>query len=430
MSDPKSPICLKSEIDLFTQPMLQLGVDSSHFIEVFPVNSLTDKSSIEFLITGNGEQYIDLSHTILHLQIKVLKSTGNALVAADSVAPINYILGSMFSELSVFLNDKQVTSQNNYAYRALLESLLFSSKSAQNSLLTAGLFYKDTASKHDNVADDSNVGFATRKEKFKLSKLVDLTGPLHFDLGSQPKLLINGVSVRIKLERNKNTFCLMAADDAYKLSIKSASLFVRKVNIAPSVLLAHEKALGHGLIKLPIRRVEVKSFALSSGLNSFTIPNAFIGQLPSKIILGFVSNDSFNGHISKNAFKFHHYNLNYLCVLDGSRMIPSKPFQPDFTKGLYARSYLNLFTDLNRYHDAQNINVSFDEFKDGYTLFAVDMTPDLSSSASHVSVARNGNLAIDMKFSQALDETVSLIVYAEYRNVIEIDKARSVYTDY
>ncbi|GFS82312.1 uncharacterized protein F54H12.2 [Nephila pilipes] len=216
----------------------------------------------------------------------------------------------------------------------------------------------------------------------------------------------------------------------YRIILKSASLFIRKINVAASVVLAQEKALERGLIKMPIKRVEVRSFALSSGLQSSTIANAFNGQLPTRLILGFVSNDAYNGSFSKNPFNFRHYNLNYLSVLDGSKMIPSKPFQLNFASNLYARSYLSLFTDLNRFHNSQNINISYEEYPKGYTLYAIDLTPDMAAGETHMSVNRTGNIAIDIKFSAPPDETVSLIVYAEYRNTIEIDKARNVFTDF
>ncbi|GFQ69522.1 uncharacterized protein F54H12.2 [Trichonephila clavata] len=152
---------------------------------------------------------------------------------------------------------------------------------------------------------------------------------------------------------------------------------------------------------MPLRRTEVKSFALSSGMQSITIPNAFIGQVPARLIM------------------------------DGNRMIPSKPYQPKFdTSNSYSRCYMSLFTDLGRYHKDQDINISYSEYKDGYTLLAIDLTPDLSADGMHDSVLRNSNLALDIRFSKALPETVNLIVYAEYRNVIEIDKNRNVLTDF
>jgi hypothetical protein len=424
-------ICLKSELDLFNGVPLQMGIDSSSFVEIHPVSSISEKNPIEFYISGSGEHYLDLAYTILHTRIKITKKNGADLAATDHVAPINYILNTLFSECAIFLNDKQVASQGNYSYRALLESLLFYSKSGQDSLLSTALFVKDTASHHDVVGDAStNAGFVSRANPCKTSKSLDLVGALHFDLATQQKLLISGVDVRIKLERNKDIFVLMSANDNFKINIQLAKLYVRKVNVSPSIQIAHEKALEMGVIKMPIRRVDVKSFAISSGLQSTTISNAFIGQLPTRLILGFVSNAAYNGSINKNPFKFDHYNLNYLCILNGNQMIPSKPYQPDFEKDLYARSYLSLFTDLNRYHNSPNVNINFEEYKGGYTLYAVDLTPDMASNESHSSINKSGNIAIDIKFGAALAETATLIVYAEYRNIIEIDKSRGVTTDY
>lgn len=431
---------LKSELDLFNSAAVQLAIDSSTFLEVHPISSISEKTPIEFYIAGNGEHYLDLSHTILQLQVKVLRQDGSNLDASDHVAPINYLLNTLFSECSIFLNDKQIASQANYGYRAFFESLLFSSKSSQETMYGASLFFKDKAGYHDNltssagnppvVTTSSNTGYVSRYEACKNSKLMDLIGPLHFDLATQPKLLINGVNIRIKLERNKDIFSLMSSNDSYKILIQSANLYVRKVTVAPSIMIGHEKALEKGVIKMPIRRIDVKTFSLSTGLQSSTIANAIIGQLPTRIILGFVSNLAYNGNSKLNPFKFSHYNLNYLTILNDGLMIPSKPFQPNFDNDLYARCYLSLFTDLNRYHNYQNVPISYKEYKEGYTLYVVDLTPDLAANESHISVAKTGNIAFDIKFSVPLPETVTLVVYSEFRNIVEIDKTRSIFTDY
>lgn len=429
--DSNAEICLKSELDLFSAQPIQLAVEDSCFVEIHPVASLGEKSPIEFYISGSGEYYLDLAYTILNLKVKIVKKNGADIVATDHVAPICYFLNTMFSECGIYLNGKQVASQANHAFRSYLESLLFYSKSAQETLLGAALFSKDTASQHDIVAAaGANSGFNTRQESCKLSQVVDLMGPLHFDLAAQSKLLINGVSVRVKLEKHKSEFALLSANDHFKFVIQSASLFIRKVKVSPSIILAHEKTLESSVLKYPIRRIEIKTFALPSGLQSASIPNAFIGQAPARLIMGLVSNESLNGKINKSPFNFRHYNLNYLCILKGGVMIPSKPLAPNFESKLYARSYLSLFTDLGRYHGSPNINIAYSEYAGGYTLFAFDLTPDYEASSDHVSIAKNENLTIDLKFSTALPETVSLIIYSEYRNTIEIDKSRNVYTDF
>lgn len=429
--DSNAEICLKSELDLFTSQPIQLAIEDSCFVEIHPVATLGDKSPIEFYVSWSGEYYLDLAYTILNLKVKILKKNGSNLEDTDHVAPVCYFLNTMFAECSISLNGKQITSQTNHAYRSYLESLLFYSKSAHDSLLGSAFFYKDSKSHHDVVAANStNDGFNSRHSLCKLSQVMDLIGPLHFDFATQSKLLISGVNLKIKLEKHKSEFALLSANDHYKFVIQSASLFIRKVKVSPSIILAHEKTLESAVLKYPIRRVEVKTFALPSGLQSVSIPNAFIGQSPARLILGLVSNEAYNGKINKNPFKFNHYNLNYLCILKGGIMIPAKPLTPDFQTKLYARSYLSLFADLGRYHASQNLNINYSEYEGGYTLFAFDLTPDFEASSGHVSISKNENLSIDLKFATSLPETVTLIVYVEYRNTIEIDKSRSVYFDY
>lgn len=100
--ESKTPICIKSELNLFTQTPVQLGIDASNFIEIFPVTSLNDKSPIEFYIAGNGEHYLDLSHSILNVQVKIVKANGNNLVDADIVAPVNYLMNCFFRNSAYF----------------------------------------------------------------------------------------------------------------------------------------------------------------------------------------------------------------------------------------------------------------------------------------------------------------------------------------
>ncbi|GBM27869.1 hypothetical protein AVEN_216368-1 [Araneus ventricosus] len=161
----EGPICLKSELDLFEKVPIQLSIEGSAFAEIQPVASLSENSPLEFFISCNGDQYLDLAYSILHLQIKVVKKNGGIIENAKYIAPINYILNTLFSELSVFLNDRQVVNQVNYAYRAYLDSLLFSSKSSQETMLNSALFFKDTAGEFNTMGDNSaNLGFRERQK--------------------------------------------------------------------------------------------------------------------------------------------------------------------------------------------------------------------------------------------------------------------------
>ena len=80
-----------------------------------------------------------------------------------------------------------------------------------------------------------------------------------------------------------------------KIRILDASLLVRRAKISPGVLLTHARMLNKTIAKYPLTRVEVKTFTIHAGVVGESIDNAMFGQLPKRIIIGFVDNKAFNG---------------------------------------------------------------------------------------------------------------------------------------
>ena len=145
--------CLKSELELFTVPPTQATIESSQWLHYKPISSLTDDSPIEFVIPGQGEEYIDLPHTMLCISVQIRPTVskeatkGEASDAVDNlVGPVNNFMHSLFNQVDVFFNQKLVTPPNNaYAYRAYIETLLNYGPAAKNSHLTSVLWYDDTS---------------------------------------------------------------------------------------------------------------------------------------------------------------------------------------------------------------------------------------------------------------------------------------------
>ena len=78
--------------------------------------------------------------------------------------------------------------------------------------------------------------------------------------------------------------------------------------------------------------------------------------------------------------------------------------------------------------DAGN-QINRGDYGSGYTAFCFDLSPD-HCSGDHFEFTKQGNLRIELHFGQALSNTVNLILYAEFQNVIEIDASRNVLYDY
>lgn len=72
--------------------------------------SISDDAPIEFIVPGIGDEYIDLTHTLMYLKVKIVNQDGSALIAAsDRVGPVNSFLNSLFSKVDVYLYQKLVT---------------------------------------------------------------------------------------------------------------------------------------------------------------------------------------------------------------------------------------------------------------------------------------------------------------------------------
>lgn len=426
--------CVKSELDLFTIPATQTSIESGKWVQYKPISSLTDDSPIEFVIPGHGDEYVDLSNTMINIKARILNPDGTKLVATDNaVGPVNNWIHSLFSQVDLYVNQKLVSPQNNtYAYRSYIETLLNYDESAKNSHLGCALWYDDKTGEMDDC-ENKNTGLVNRRNFTNLSAVVDMIGHLHVDLFNQEKFLLNGVELRLRLVRSRDTFCLMSKTDRFKVKIEEANLLVRKNKINPTVLLAHSKTLESGSAKYPITRVEVKAITIPSGIQGKTLDNVFLGQLPKRLIVGLVSNKAFNGDFKCNPYNFQSYKVNFFSLYVDGQQIPTKPLQPDYSteNELSVLSYHTLFSGTGIHFLNIGNNIARTEYAKGNCLMAFDLTPDLSANATtHWNLIRHGSLRIELGFSDALEETINCIIYAEFDNIVEIDKNRNVTVDY
>lgn len=415
---------VKSELDIFAVPPTQNSVESGSVQCYRPVSALTDASPIEFLVPGNPDEYVDLAHTTLHITARIIPTVEDL-----NVAPVNNFLHSLFTQVDVFLNQKNVSPPSSYYnYRAYIENLLNYGEDAKHTHLQTAFWYKDSGGFLD-AKDATNSGYMQRKNLTVNKRLVELYGNLHCDIFNQDKFLINGVDLGIRLCKEKPQFCLMTDGEA-KVEIVEANLFIRKVKINPSILIAHARALSVAPAKYPVTRVEIKTITISHGVQSKTVDNLYLGQLPKRCIIGFLSNNRVNGEFGLNPFNFQHFNFNYLALFVDSTQIPSKPFQPDFANDLYVRNYHTLFSDSGIFFSDAGNGISFNDYASGYCLTAFDLTPDLSCREQHWNIIRSGTMRFEVRFAQALETTVTAIIYSEFDNLIEIGQNRTVSLDY
>ena len=479
---PFSKRCDKSEIDLFSVPPTQQSLERGRWIGYAPLSSVENTDSpINFLVTGTDE-YIDLSKTILTVTGKIVKDNESVLDGANqtSVAPVNNFLHSLFKQVDVYLNGKQVTpAMGTYPYRAYIETLLNYDASAKESQFSSALYYKDTATKMDEVGSlpsskeityveadtgnggtqakkvsipvpgTGNQGFAKRSQFIQNSKQFVLSGPIFADIFMTDRLLLNMMDLRVVLNRSSNAFCLMDLSDKDnpavkpKIQLSHVELKIRKVKLDQAVSDGIERTLKQTPALYPIRRVECKILTVPQNLPTTRQDNIFSGLIPKTFVVGFVTANAAGGVYGKNPYNFAHFGVTSLSLTANGEEIPFKQLtlkypkkangEIDTTAGEddaldFDEAYNTLFSGTGKIYSNAGLDINGDDYPGGFALYAFDLTPDMCKSSQYFNTVQHGSLSLALTF-KAQSEPLALVCYGDFENVIRIDAERNAIYD-
>lgn len=440
MRMPCSEECSLSSLELFTVPPTQVGIESGVWDNVRSHPQFHDSNSITFDIPADTKRYISLNQTELWLSVRLQKKTPgtnavdailNDTVAANNadVTPINNLIHSLFSQIEVSLNGKEVENTNaNYAYKAYIGNLLSYDQDAKRTFLESEFFFKDDNLTAKSVfgTEPKNSGMVARYNRFKTNQPVQMRARLHCDMFNTNKELLTSVPITIKLTRNKPSFYLTGVSEHHLIVIDDCFLRVRRITVAKEIMLHHAMELEKKSAQYPIRRTVVKVVTLPYSATSITISNIHSGIMPGRVIMGLVKNTDYDGTLDSNPFYFRNYNVQQLTLKVSSQALPySSGIKMDFDKDTYLEGYWTLFQDIQE----RSCDITYKEYKNGFTLYAFDLTPDLCNG-DHVSKYKDGTLELDLVFGAAITDSVTAVFYMEFDNVIEITKQRNVLYDY
>ncbi|XP_061190438.1 uncharacterized protein F54H12.2-like [Saccostrea echinata] len=411
---------LDSSLTLFQKDPQDTGVLSRDYVEYRPVNQLTDDSPLGFNIPATSINYIDLKKTRLHVRLQLLKPDGNPVDQDDPVGLVNSPLNSIFSQVDLQLQQQPVSQLGtNYPYKAYLDSLLGTDRLTQESKLSSEGFIPDSAGFMDdpNPKTGGNSGLFMRYNFTKEGKVVDFEGPLFLDVCQQDRLMLNGVPLQIKLWPHTDNFRLLCTLPGFKVHLRDACLKICVVKPNPGVLLGHGEAIKKTPALYPFSRSNIKTYSLSPGHFAFNADDLFQGEVPNTLVIGCVSSVAYNGTYNRSPFNFQHFYCSFLNFSVDGRSVPSRALQPDFENNTYIEAYETLFANTEK-----AINISRGDYPKGYCLYVINC-----QDGGNLTTLKKGHTRLEMKFAHALIESVTIILYATFPHVMQIDQARNVY---
>ena len=479
---PFSKRCDKSEVDLFSVPPTQQSLERGRWIDYAPLSSVTNpNSAITFLIAGTDE-YIDLSKTILTVTGKVTLKDGTSKLTGggqSNVAPVNNFLHSLFRQVDVYLNGKQVTpAMGTYAYRSYIETLLNYDVSAKESQFSSALYYKDTATKMDSSGSlpatkvlnyktaagsggtsvdaseeyyypgTGNQGFAKRHQFITNGNQFVLSGPIFADIFMTDRLLLNMMDLKVVLNRSTDDFSLMETGNTGsnviepKVHFTDVVLKVRKVKVDQPVSDGLEPMLKQTPALYPIRRVECKILTIPENLPNIRQDNIFSGIIPKSFVFRLVHVDAATGIYTKNPYNFQHFKVTSVSLTANGQEIPFKQLTLKYPKAAngevdpatdteldFDEAYNTLFSGTGKIYSNAGLDISRDDYPGGYALYAFDLTPDMCKSSDYFNTVQRGSLTLALTFEESTKHPIAMICYGDFENIIRIDAERNAIYD-
>lgn len=259
-----------------------------------------------------------------------------------------------------------------------------------------------------------------------------MLGRPHLDIFHQQNFLLNGCSVGLNFIPADAKFALIRAAgvaNGHRIKIHDMSLFIRKITLSPSVYLAHERALQKTAAKYAIRRAILRTFAIPQHEQNVSKDNLLVGIIPRRIIIGFVKTTAFNCDPNENPFNFQHFDLDFLSLYKNGVCIPATPLKPNWAGGSYVRSYMTLFQGTHTGFSNNGCGISYEDYSKGLTLFVFDLTNGQCEGNNFEPVTR-GNIRLEGRFRNAIAHSITGVYYAEFDNVLEVDRERQVKIDF
>jgi hypothetical protein len=426
-----------SEFDYFNPAIIQSAIVSEYEDVISSVNAINPSTStglnnLEFNIPGAADLYRDLSNSYLMVKIKITTATGTDLADNVAIGPVNLALHSLFSNASVTLCGKEISEKDTlYPYRAYLETLLTYGPDVLNTRTASEGWRKDGKGAFmDSIVltgGQESPAFLKAVKLAQSSPTVVLIGRPHVDLFHQPLDLPPNCGLTLRLTPSPTAFHLMeAANGTSKVVLLEARLFVRTKKVSPELVLAHKEMLQKGNMRFPLNRVTVTRYGIASGFKSVSIPMNFPAKLPKRLFIALVGNTASTGTRNLNPFNFKNFGLQDLSLSVNGVQVPMNGLNMDYAAKDYIRAYLNTLAALGHDIDNQALDITPEEFADGFGIYGFKIAPGPVDGVVHSLANSVGSISANLAFAAATTANIDMIVLAETPAVLEIDKLSAV----
>ncbi len=307
----------------------------------------------------------------------------------------------------------------------MIKTALGFGQGAKTTQLQSAGYYKDNG-EMDKVTEGS--GNLRRQLLFSESKLVEFEAPLHVDFYNQEIFLLNNIPFRQKMYRARTPFVLLSeeTENEYKLVIEDIVMRMLYVRPSPGVILGHNKVLKIAPALYPFTRCLIQTHTLASGLGSFSIDGLFNNVRLDLVVVAMLSGKAFNADIRSNSFYYRPFDLREIALYVNDESIGGRPMkiESDDQGRQTMIPFVNIYVAIVRLDEDSGLYLERGDFEN-HAFFVFPLSVQLQNT-DHSQLIKHGNLLLEGRFNQAIGETITIIIYAEFASLLEVDLSRKI----
>ena len=451
---PQSNRVISPALKVFEVPPTDISIESYRMETIQPTT--TGINPMEFIIPALDD-HVDLNRSYFTMDLRLKKTDGNNIALADKLWPANNLAHTIIKQIDLRLNGTLISPQSDtYHYKAFLETLLNYTREEGLTLLRHQGWFNaldfppewtanntDTTSQSGRGHDDYIALTATQKSALAFSKAEKLRyaeGARH-SLVFQPHLesfhtghiLVPGVEIKMKFHFNSPNLFLNGVGLVGRLQEADIQIqfHLCQLRLNPSVYnsISEKRHNQRDLAKYPTVRSEIRTFNMMGTLTRFDIPNLFQNRIPDRMIVGLLDSRAFNGAVTRDPFCFQKFGLRSIRQMVRGEEYPYETLELNHNN--VNRDVLGYFRFLQAsgsWLKKRSSMVRQDEWGQGRgcTLFMFDNVANGRADARTLNPKQSGDLQLVLEFGAAPNTNITVLVYAEFENLLEIDSNGAV----
>ncbi|XP_078368300.1 uncharacterized protein F54H12.2-like [Oculina patagonica] len=186
------------------------------------------------------------------------------------------------------------------------------------------------------------------------------------------------------------------------------------------------------LVTYPTVRSEIRTFNMQGNQQRYECNNLFQGRIPNRLIVGMVLSEAFNGAVGLDPFCFQKFGLQSIRQLVRAEEYPYETLElvhNNGTKDLrgYFR-FLQASGALCKHKGNMARSTDWGHGKN-CTLFMFDNSANGCADSPVMNPKQSGDVQIVLNFGAAPGVNITIILYGEFENLLEIDKNKAVLYD-